>query len=256
MRRGGRSPSPPSGAIAFAFEARRPLKICSSLKKENKLSIWLKGSALLGGVALTASLLASELPRTVAPEGAEVYFISPADGDTVSSPVLVRFGLKGMGVAPAGVQMPNTGHHHLAVNHETPSLDQPISNDILHFGGGQTETTRELEGGFGLAAAEMENVVADGLIERRCLVVDRKVVVAGIGHLHTRRCHPHALEAKAHQHRTADGVAVSGADEVHLGPFRGDGARQLACQQGCGECDTTQQCAAFQPYGQLVLLLQ
>jgi len=111
------------------------------------MSVWLKGSALLGGVALTASLLASELPRTVAPEGAEVYFISPADGDTVTSPVLVRFGLKGMGVAPAGVQMPNTGHHHLAVNHETPSLDQPISNDILHFGGGQTETTLELEPG-------------------------------------------------------------------------------------------------------------
>lgn len=111
------------------------------------MSVGLKSSAFLGGLVLTASLFAGELPRTVAPEGAEVYFIAPADGETVTSPVVVRFGLKGMGVAPAGVQAPNTGHHHLAVNQESPALDQPINTDILHFGGGQTETTLELAPG-------------------------------------------------------------------------------------------------------------
>lgn len=111
------------------------------------MSAWLKGSMLLGGIALTVSLFAGELPRTVAPGEAQVYFISPADGETLSSPVNVRFGLKGMGIAPAGVQIPNTGHHHLVVNQQTPALDQPLGNDILHFGGGQTETTLELAPG-------------------------------------------------------------------------------------------------------------
>lgn len=124
------------------------------------MSVGFKHSALLRGMAraalfstalfsasLPAATSAGELPRTVAPEGAEVYFITPADGETVSSPVVVRFGLRGLGVAPAGVQAPNTGHHHLAVNRDLPALDQPIPTDILHFGGGQTETTLELEPG-------------------------------------------------------------------------------------------------------------
>ena len=56
------------------------------------------------------------LPRTAAPENAVVYFLSPANGATVTSPVTIRFGLRGMGVAPAGVTNPNTGHHHLLVD--------------------------------------------------------------------------------------------------------------------------------------------
>lgn len=87
--------------------------------------------------------------RTPAPADAELYFISPGDGATVSSPVSVRFGLKGMGVAPAGVQADNTGHHHLLVNTALPALSFPIINDEnhLHFGGGQTEVTLELPPG-------------------------------------------------------------------------------------------------------------
>ena len=87
--------------------------------------------------------------RTPAPETAEVYIISPADGDTVSSPVTVKFGLKGMGVAPAGVNKPNTGHHHLIIDAEVPALDAPIpaSDNYKHFGGGQTETMIELAPG-------------------------------------------------------------------------------------------------------------
>lgn len=86
---------------------------------------------------------------TPAPDGAAVYFISPEDGATVSSPVVVRFGLRGMGVAPAGTNMENTGHHHLLVDVDTLDLSNPIPSDDnhRHFGGGQTETEVELEPG-------------------------------------------------------------------------------------------------------------
>ena len=88
---------------------------------------------------------------------AEVYFINLEDGQTVSSPVLVVFGLRGMGVAPAGTEKEMTGHHHLFVNR--PPLGEgedgadelangiPSDENHLHFGGGQTETTIELPAG-------------------------------------------------------------------------------------------------------------
>ena len=87
--------------------------------------------------------------RTPAPENAELYFISPVDGAKVSNPVNVRFGLRNIGVAPAGIQFDNSGHHHLLVNTELPPLDFPIINDEnhLHFGAGQTEVTLELPPG-------------------------------------------------------------------------------------------------------------
>ena len=90
------------------------------------------------------------LPRTAAPENAMVYFLSPADGAIVTSPVTVRFGLRGMGVAPAGVTNPNTGHHHLLVDVADPPPDNlPIPNDAnhRHFGLGQTETELTLTPG-------------------------------------------------------------------------------------------------------------
>jgi hypothetical protein len=79
--------------------------------------------------------------QTPAPEGAKVYFISPENGSTVTSPVLVRFGLSGMGIAPAGVEKPNTGHHHLLIDTDVPDLAEAIPMDAthMHFGGGQTE---------------------------------------------------------------------------------------------------------------------
>jgi len=89
------------------------------------------------------------LERTPAPEDAEVYIVSPKDGQTVQSPVTVIFGLKGMGVAPAGIAKEGTGHHHLIVDAPLPPMDGPIPSDenYLHFGGGQTQTTIELEPG-------------------------------------------------------------------------------------------------------------
>jgi len=89
--------------------------------------------------------------RTEAPEGAEVYFIAPQDGETVTSPVTFRFGLRGIGVAPAGVDVPHTGHHHLLINVDPDMIDfdEPIPADAqhVHFGGGQTEATVELPQG-------------------------------------------------------------------------------------------------------------
>lgn len=94
-------------------------------------------------------VLAADLPRSVAPPEAELYFISPADGATVTNPVTVRFGLRGMGVAPAGIAFDNTGHHHLLIDTELPPLDQPVPADThhLHFGKGQTETVLTLAPG-------------------------------------------------------------------------------------------------------------
>ena len=105
----------------------------------------------LRSLALSLLLLSPllALAATPAPPGAEVYFISPRDGETVSSPVTVRFGLKGMGVAPAGTQKDATGHHHLLIDAPLPPLDQPVPNDDhhKHFGAGQTETTVTLQPG-------------------------------------------------------------------------------------------------------------
>lgn len=78
---------------------------------------------------------------TPAPPDAAVYFIYPRDGDVIFPNSTVRFGLRNMGVAPAGVAKPNTGHHHLIINAPTPPLDEAIPADLnhIHLGGGQTE---------------------------------------------------------------------------------------------------------------------
>ena len=81
---------------------------------------------------------------------AEVYIISPKDGEEVSSPVEVIFGLQGMGIAPAGINFPNTGHHHLLIDlDQLPDLKSGIPADAqhLHFGKGQTQALIELDQG-------------------------------------------------------------------------------------------------------------
>ncbi|MCG8358716.1 MAG: DUF4399 domain-containing protein [Kiloniellales bacterium] len=103
-------------------------------------------TAFAAVLVFSAPALAGETPS---PAGAKVYFISPSDGATVDSPVTVQFGLKGMGVAPAGTEKEKTGHHHLIINAELPSMDDPIPADdnYRHFGGGQTEVSVELPAG-------------------------------------------------------------------------------------------------------------
>ena len=108
--------------------------------------------AFIGLFIAAAALAASGASaQTPSPAGAAVYFINLKDGDTVSGPFKVQFGLSGMGVAPAGTQAPNTGHHHLIIDTQL-SPEQlkeaiPVDPQHRHFGGGQTETTLTLPPG-------------------------------------------------------------------------------------------------------------
>jgi len=100
-------------------------------------------------VGVTATLQAG-MPRTPSEKDASVYLISPRDGDVVSQTFTVQFGLRGMGIAPAGVDKPKTGHHHLLIDLDSlPALDQPMPANahLKHFGGGQTETQLTLSPG-------------------------------------------------------------------------------------------------------------
>lgn len=98
-------------------------------------------------LALVGTVMAQD--RTPAPEGASAYIISPINGDTVTSPVTVVFGLDGIGVAPSGTEKENTGHHHLLINTDVPTLDEaiPADDNHVHFGGGQTQAEIELPAG-------------------------------------------------------------------------------------------------------------
>ena len=102
-------------------------------------------------VGISALLSACSKPPAAAalPEKDGVYFITPRDGDTVTSPVVVRFGLKGKGVAPAGVAQANTGHHHIVIDSDLPPMTAAVPSDEkhVHFGGGQTETSLKLTPG-------------------------------------------------------------------------------------------------------------
>ena len=104
-------------------------------------------AALISALALTIALAQERSPSA---KGADVYIISPKDGATVSSPVTVQFGLKGMGVAPAGIAFENSGHHHLLVDTEVPAnlgAPLPVTDNVRHFGKGQTEAALELKPG-------------------------------------------------------------------------------------------------------------
>lgn len=96
-----------------------------------------------------APAAASAVPRSPAPKDAYVYIGWPLDGSTVPTKFKVWFGTRNFGVAPAGVQKPNTGHHHLLIDVPLPPMDEPIPNDKnhLHFGLGQTEAIVELPPG-------------------------------------------------------------------------------------------------------------
>ena len=101
----------------------------------------------LASAALVLGLSAAY--ATPAPQGARVYFINLKDGQRVKSPVLVQFGLAGMGIAPAGTMVENTGHHHLVIDSALPAAGVPIPMDAthVHFGKGQTEASVTLTPG-------------------------------------------------------------------------------------------------------------
>ena len=104
-----------------------------------------------GAAFAQAPVPAVALERQKAPANAEAYVIAPADGAVVQSPVVVRFGLRGMGIAPAGIKVDNTGHHHLFIDTELPAdMGTPIpavDGKVMHFGKGQTEVELTLPPG-------------------------------------------------------------------------------------------------------------
>lgn len=105
-------------------------------------------------VLMATAVLAQDTP---APVDARVYFVNLEDGDTVTSPVTILFGLENMGVAPAGTEKENTGHHHLLLNRpplgegeegaEELQFGIPADDNHIHFGGGQTQVTIDLPSG-------------------------------------------------------------------------------------------------------------
>lgn len=99
--------------------------------------------------AVVVAAAPAAMPRTVSPEGASVFFITPADGDTVSNPVEIEFGIEGMVVVAAGVNDAHSGHHHLLVDTDAPDMGLPIPADAnhIHFGDASTSTELTLEPG-------------------------------------------------------------------------------------------------------------
>ncbi|MGE0582461.1 MAG: DUF4399 domain-containing protein [Steroidobacteraceae bacterium] len=135
-------------------------------------------SITFGFMLAAAALVAqADTPRTPSPAGAEVYFESPADGASIKGPVTVRFGLKGMGVAPAGIKFDNSGHHHLLIDTDPPAdLGKPLpaTDHVVHFGKGQTETTITLPPG----KHTLQLVLGDALhIPHDPPVVSKKITI-------------------------------------------------------------------------------
>ena len=124
--------------------------------KSPKIIFPLLAALAFAFVSLAKEKDSGKLPRTASPKGAKAYIILPKDGKTVKPKFKVAFGLRGMGVCPAGIvtpegkSPPNTGHHHLLIDMEKlPPMNQPLaaSDNLKHFGGGQTEAVIELKPG-------------------------------------------------------------------------------------------------------------
>jgi hypothetical protein len=115
----------------------------------------MKPTMTLSVAAFTAAALAAgsyalaQFPKSPSPAGAKVYFIQPKDGENVKGQVQVVMGLSGMGIAPAGIDAPETGHHHVLIDVDKLNPDAPVPADDRHrhFGRGQTETMLDLPAG-------------------------------------------------------------------------------------------------------------
>lgn len=100
----------------------------------------LKTSIAIAALVMGGAAVAGESP---APRNAYLYIGWPNDGEVIrNNNFRVWFGLRNMGVAPAGIEKPLTGHHHLIINAPLPPMDEeiPADKNHVHFGKGQTET--------------------------------------------------------------------------------------------------------------------
>jgi hypothetical protein len=139
--------------------------------------------------------------RHPSPKNAKVYIVSPANGAYVPTTFTVRFGLVGMGVAPAGIEKPNSGHHHLIVDGSLPPFDQPIPNNenYLHFGAGQTEASVTLPKGkhtLQLLFGDAQHIPHDPPLYSQPIVV-----YVGMTPPRRRLHHPHHHNWRPHYHQ-------------------------------------------------------
>ena len=160
---------------------------------------WVLVAALAAVVLVGSPAIAQQ---STMPQDARVYILWPSDGQVIKGAFWVRMGLSGAGIAPAGVQKANTGHHHLIVDADLPPLDQPIPNDHnhLHFGLGQTEARLDLPPG-------------------------RHTLQLLLGDEKSHSAQPAALFKAHHHHRRS--VSIGRRDRMALIPLRMLGSRGL-----------------------------
>jgi hypothetical protein len=158
---------------------------------------------------------------TPSPAGAAVYFIDLKTGATLPPKSTVHFGLRGMGVAPAGSDRENSGHHHLLIDSELPPLDQPIPNDFnhLHFGAGQTEAEVTLAPGehtLQLLLGDKSHIPhSPPLMSERVRV--RVAETGAASASGTSRRHPSAANAKVYFVYPTEGAYVSRTPNIRFG---------------------------------------
>lgn len=137
---------------------------------------------MAAGAALASGMAAAQ-PAPM-PEAARAYILWPPDGQVIRGAFWVRMGLSGAGIAPAGVEVPGTGHHHIIVDAPLPPLGEPIPHDSrhLHFGLGQTEARLDLPPGrhtLQLIMADADHIPHDPpVLSRRITVTVRPAAPA------------------------------------------------------------------------------
>jgi hypothetical protein len=141
----------------------------------NKAIVSLLAIAAIG----LSSLAVSAQELTKAPAGAKVSFVEPKNGDTVSSPFKVKFGLEGMEIAPAGTEKPNSGHHHLLINQKLadPKVGIPADDTHKHYGKGQTEAEITLPAGkhtLQLVLADHNHIPHDPIVQSEVITITVK----------------------------------------------------------------------------------
>lgn len=163
---------------------------------------------------------------TPAPAGAGVYFVDVKDGQALPAKSRIHFGLRNMGVAPAGLDLPNTGHHHLIIDTPTPALNQPIPNDFnhLHFGAGQTGTELSLSPGkhtLQLVLGDKDHIPHNPPIVSEIITVTVAGVDSGqVAAAATRR--PSPPDAKVYIENIVDGQHIPSQTIVRFGLLKMD----------------------------------
>jgi Domain of unknown function (DUF4399) len=138
-----------ASTAVVAFAAAALLTACEQVPMQAPAASAPAPATAAVRMSASTPTLAGGYKKVAAPAGAMAYFVHLKNGDVVTSPLLVQFGLRGVGVAPAGIEKEATGHHHLLVDVAEIDVNAPLptTDNVRHFGGGQTETRIELKPG-------------------------------------------------------------------------------------------------------------